>query len=160
MSEQKHESTTKKEFVDEKFDVERSSTVLEEEDISLITEVAAIVSNKDDSSHFIRTHPMTLTALVIQLVPCPIGKFMARVLPHGILNPGPFNFKEHVLITLCFSTLGYIPMAQSLTIVSDLKLSHYMKIPPRAIFWAQLMGTAIAGLVNMLTAIWLLMAQP
>lgn len=43
---------------------------------------------------------MTITPLVIQLLSYPLGKFMARVLPAGRLNPGPFNIKEHVLITL------------------------------------------------------------
>ncbi|KAF8933473.1 hypothetical protein BGZ58_006339, partial [Dissophora ornata] len=38
-------------------------------------------------------------------------------------------------------------------------LGHYMKVPPRAMFWAQLVGTVIAGLVNLLTANWLLSSQ-
>jgi OPT family oligopeptide transporter len=42
---------------------------------------------------------------------------------------------------------------------SDLKLGRYMKIPPRAMFWAQLIGTVIAGLVNLVTANWLLRSQ-
>ncbi|KAF9298585.1 hypothetical protein BGZ91_010061, partial [Linnemannia elongata] len=45
-----------------------------------------------------------------------------------------------------FKTLGYISMAQAMTFTSDLKLGHYMKVPPRAMFWAQLLGTFIAGL--------------
>ncbi|KAF9117023.1 hypothetical protein BGW39_002508, partial [Mortierella sp. 14UC] len=58
-----------------------------------------------------------------------------------------------------FKTLGYISMAQAMLFTSDLKLGHYMKIPPRAMFWAQLIGTVIAGLVNLLTANWLLKSQ-
>jgi len=46
----KQEYPADKEIVDEKFDVERSSVVLEEEENSPIPEVAAIVSNKDDPS--------------------------------------------------------------------------------------------------------------
>ncbi|KAF9375805.1 hypothetical protein BGX21_003685, partial [Mortierella sp. AD011] len=106
MSEQKLEYTTEKEFVDEKFDVERSSVVLEEEENSPIPEVAAIVPNTDDPSlptftfrvwvmaigfsglisffnqfFWFRANPITIGMTVVQLLAFPIGKFMARVLP-------------------------------------------------------------------------------
>ncbi|TFY79094.1 hypothetical protein EWM64_g4917 [Hericium alpestre] len=32
---------------------------------------------------------------------------------------------------------------------SDFKLGHYMKVPPRPMFWAQVVSTAIAGLVQL-----------
>ncbi|KAG0373858.1 hypothetical protein BGX24_011156 [Mortierella sp. AD032] len=64
------------------------------------------------------------------------------------------------IANVTFKTLGYISMAQAMTFTSDLKLGHYMKIPPRAMFWAQLLGTVIAGLTNLLTANWLLRSQP
>ncbi|KAF9142812.1 hypothetical protein BG015_000659, partial [Linnemannia schmuckeri] len=63
------------------------------------------------------------------------------------------------IANVTFKTLGYISMAQAMTFTSDLKLGHYMKVPPRAMFWAQLVGTLIAGLVNLLTANWLLKSQ-
>ncbi|KAF9080114.1 hypothetical protein BGX23_002618, partial [Mortierella sp. AD031] len=63
------------------------------------------------------------------------------------------------IANVTFKTLGYISMAQAMTFTSDLKLGHYMKVPPRAMFWAQLLGTVIAGLVNLLTANWLLRTQ-
>ncbi|KAF9171457.1 hypothetical protein BGX21_007394, partial [Mortierella sp. AD011] len=50
MSEQKHEYINEKDVIDEKYDLERSSVVLEEEENSPIPEVAAIVSNTDDPS--------------------------------------------------------------------------------------------------------------
>ncbi|KAF9114932.1 hypothetical protein BGW39_003225 [Mortierella sp. 14UC] len=50
MTDHKQEYTAEKDFIDEKHDVERASIVLEEEENSPIPEVAAIVSNKDDSS--------------------------------------------------------------------------------------------------------------
>ncbi|KAG0338462.1 hypothetical protein BG005_003703, partial [Podila minutissima] len=111
-TEQKQEYVSEKEFVDEKFDIERSSVVLEEEENSPIPEVAAIVSNKDDPTlpvltfrywfmailfslllsffnqfFWFRTKPMSISPLVIQLLAYPLGKFMARILPAGILNP-------------------------------------------------------------------------
>ncbi|KAG0348079.1 hypothetical protein BG004_006134 [Podila humilis] len=63
------------------------------------------------------------------------------------------------IANVTFKTLGYISMAQAMTFTSDLKLGHYMKIAPRAMFWAQLLGTIIAGLTNLLTANWLLRSQ-
>jgi len=71
----------------------------------------------------------------------------------GYILPG------RAIANVTFKTLGYISMAQALTFTADLKLGHYMKIPPRAMFWAQLLGTFIAGLVNLLTANWLLSSQ-
>ncbi|KAG0247549.1 hypothetical protein BGZ95_008611, partial [Linnemannia exigua] len=58
-----------------------------------------------------------------------------------------------------FKTLGYISMAQAMIFTSDLKLGHYMKVPPRAMFWAQLLGTVIAGTINLVTANWLMDTQ-
>ncbi|KAG9323610.1 hypothetical protein KVV02_006899 [Mortierella alpina] len=64
------------------------------------------------SCSFFRESPMVVGALVVQLISYPAGQFMARVLPSmkyrlfGFsfsLNPGPFNVKEHVLITIMAS---------------------------------------------------------
>jgi predicted hydrolase (HD superfamily) len=38
-----------------------------------------------------------------------MGNLMARVLPHGLLNPGKFNIKEHVLVTIISTAAGGIP---------------------------------------------------
>ncbi|KAH1055560.1 hypothetical protein J1N35_033625 [Gossypium stocksii] len=61
-----------------------------------------------------RTQPLTISAILMQISVLPIGKFMARTLPttqhsllgwHFSLNPGPFNIKEHVIITI-FANCG------------------------------------------------------
>ncbi|CAE6193065.1 unnamed protein product [Arabidopsis arenosa] len=61
-----------------------------------------------------RTQPLTISAILMQIAVLPIGKFMARTLPttsHNLLgwnfslNPGPFNIKEHVIITI-FANCG------------------------------------------------------
>jgi len=46
---------------------------------------------------------------------------------------------------MMFKTWGYITMAQGLTFASDMKLGHYMKVPPRPMFWGQVVATVIAG---------------
>jgi OPT family oligopeptide transporter len=45
---------------------------------------------------------------------------------------------------MMFKTWGYIAMAQGLTLSSDFKLGHYMKIPPRPMFWAQIVASLVA----------------
>ncbi|KAF9420378.1 hypothetical protein BGZ76_004099 [Entomortierella beljakovae] len=96
------------------------------------------------------------------------------VLPVGLIQaltnqtPGLNIITEYVIgyiypgrpvANVTFKTLGYISMAQALVFTSDLKLGHYMKVPPRSMFWAQLVGTSLAGLINLVTANWLLKSQ-
>lgn len=62
-----------------------------------------------------RTQPLTISAILMQIAVLPIGKFMAATLPtkeynffgrwRFTLNPGPFNMKEHVIITI-FANCG------------------------------------------------------
>ncbi|CAF0916062.1 unnamed protein product [Adineta steineri] len=68
----------------------------------------------------------------------------------GIVIPGD------PLANVTFKTYGYITQYQALLLISDLKLGHYMKIPPRAMFATQLIGTMIAGIVNYTTAMYLM----
>ena len=46
-------------------------------------------------------------------------------------------------------------MAQALTFTSDFKLGHYMKIPPRPMFWAQVIATVVAGTVQLGVQSWM-----
>lgn len=63
-----------------------------------------------------RTEPLTITMISVQVASLPLGRLMARVLPKRkfrvgsfgwefSLNPGPFNLKEHVLISM-FANAG------------------------------------------------------
>lgn len=56
---------------------------------------------------------------------------------------------------MMFKTWGYITMAQALTFASDFKLGHYMKIPPRPMFWSQVVATVIAGTVQLGVQAWM-----
>ncbi|KAI0087604.1 OPT oligopeptide transporter [Irpex rosettiformis] len=56
---------------------------------------------------------------------------------------------------MMFKTWGYITMAQALQFTSDFKLGHYMKIPPRPMFWAQVIATVIAGTVQLGVQAWM-----
>ena len=61
-----------------------------------------------------QTEPIIITMISIQVATLPIGRLMERVLPARkyrvwrwelSLNPGPFNVKEHVLISM-FANAG------------------------------------------------------
>ncbi|OAQ23861.1 OPT family small oligopeptide transporter [Linnemannia elongata AG-77] len=175
MSEQKQEYTAEKEFIDEKFDIERSSVVLEEEENSPIPEVAAIVSNKDDPNmpvltfrfwlmavlfscllsffnqfFWFRTHPMTISTLVIQLLSYPFGKFLARVLPSGPLNPGPFNIKEHVLVALTANCAGGTAYAVDITVIQKVYYLQDFGFGANflLILCTQMLGYGMAGVLR------------
>ncbi|KAF9134049.1 hypothetical protein BGW39_008268 [Mortierella sp. 14UC] len=100
---------------------------------------------------------------------------MFFVLPVGIVQavtnqqPGLNIITEYVIgyilpgdpiANVTFKTYGYIVNVQALTFTSDLKLGHYMKIPPRIMFMAQLISTLIACTINLVTAIWLVETRP
>ncbi|KAH8165813.1 hypothetical protein CIB48_g2426 [Xylaria polymorpha] len=50
----------------------------------------------------------------------------------------------------CFKTYGFITMSQALRFVSDLKFGHYMKIPPRTMFMAQVVATTISCFIQVI----------
>ncbi|KAL9715658.1 hypothetical protein Ac2012v2_000101 [Leucoagaricus gongylophorus] len=56
---------------------------------------------------------------------------------------------------MMFKTWGYITMAQALQFTSDFKLGHYMKIPPRTMFTAQISAAVIAGTVQLGVQAWM-----
>ncbi|KAK3835457.1 MAG: OPT family small oligopeptide transporter [Linnemannia gamsii] len=64
------------------------------------------------------------------------------------------------IANVTFKTYGYISMSHAMSFLGDLKLGQYMKIPPRTMFMTQLIGTFIAGFVNLITANWLLSTRP
>jgi len=72
----------------------------------------------------------------------------------GLILPG------RPIANVVFKTYGYISMVQALSFVGDLKLGHYMKIPPRHMFIAQVLGTVIAAFINLGTGYWLMETVP
>ncbi|KAI8600744.1 OPT oligopeptide transporter protein-domain-containing protein [Dissophora ornata] len=72
----------------------------------------------------------------------------------GYMLPG------HAIANVTFKTYGYIVNVQALNFVSDLKLGHYMKIPPRTMFMAQLVSAIISCIINLGTAVWLINTRP
>ncbi|GAQ89964.1 oligopeptide transporter [Klebsormidium nitens] len=117
-------------------DPEKDATEVIDDDMSPIEEVNLTVPNTDDYTlpvwtirvwvlgilscavlafvnqfFWFRTEPLIVSALAFQIITLPLGRFMHKILPArrflGVnLNPGPFNVKEHVLITI-FANCGY-----------------------------------------------------
>lgn len=67
----------------------------------------------------------------------------------GALFPG------RPVANMVFVTYSYISSAQGLKFSSDLKLGHYMKIPPRLLFTVQLLATIISSLTQIGVLNWM-----
>ncbi|KAE8663397.1 Oligopeptide transporter 7 [Hibiscus syriacus] len=72
----------------------------------------------------------------------------------GYIYPG------YPVANMCFKVYGYISMTQANSFLQDFKLGHYMKIPPRTMFMAQIVGTLIACIMYLGTAWWLMEKIP
>ncbi|KAA8533571.1 hypothetical protein F0562_030995 [Nyssa sinensis] len=107
------------------------------------------------------------------LLACAIALFFT--LPIGIITattnqtPGLNIVTEYIIgyiypgrpvANMCFKVYGYISMTQALTFLSDFKLGHYMKIPPRIMFMAQVVGTVVAVVIYQVTAWWMMSTIP
>ncbi|KAI6022279.1 OPT oligopeptide transporter protein-domain-containing protein [Pisolithus microcarpus] len=56
---------------------------------------------------------------------------------------------------MMFKTWGYITMTQALTFAADFKLGHYMKIPPRKMFWCQIVAAMVAATTQLGVQSWM-----
>ncbi|CAN6223562.1 unnamed protein product [Urochloa humidicola] len=72
----------------------------------------------------------------------------------GYLYPG------RPIANMCFKIYGWTGPCQALEFLQDFKLGHYMKIPPRTMFMAQVTGTLIAASVYLETTWWLIDTVP
>lgn len=63
----------------------------------------------------------------------------------GVINAGNANG------LIFFKCWAYLSSWQALTFTNDLKLAHYMKIPPRVTFCAQIVATVILAVVSSLS---------
>jgi hypothetical protein len=58
----------------------------------------------------------------------------------GYMLPG------HPIANMIFKTVAYTTTNQTINFAADLKLGHYMKIPPRIMFTIQIIGTVITSI--------------
>lgn len=64
------------------------------------------------------------------------------------------------LAMMMFKNYGYLSMSQALYFVQDLKLGHYMKVPPRVMFWSQLIASIWSAVVQVTVMNWALDTIP
>lgn len=78
-----------------------------------------------------------------------VGLNVISELLAGFMMPG------RPLALMMFKTWGYITMSQAMAFTADFKLGHYMKVPPRPMFWGQVVSTIIAGTVQLGVQTWM-----
>ncbi|TRX98507.1 hypothetical protein FHL15_000581 [Xylaria flabelliformis] len=80
----------------------------------------------------------------------------------GYLLPGHPLAMMKILLTSfrMFKNYGSITMQQALYFVQDLKLGHYMKVPPRTMFWSQLAASVWSAIVQITVMNWALGSIP
>ncbi|PKS09470.1 hypothetical protein jhhlp_004086 [Lomentospora prolificans] len=61
---------------------------------------------------------------------------------------------------MMFKNYGYICMSQALYFAQDLKLGHYMKVPPRVMFSSQLIASVWSAIVQIIVMNWALANIP
>lgn len=64
------------------------------------------------------------------------------------------------LAMMLFKNYGYLSMSQALYFIQDLKLGHYMKVPPRVMFWSQLVASVWSAIVQIAVMNWALANIP
>lgn len=69
-------------------------------------------------------------------------------------------FPGRPVANMVFVTYGYISSAQGIKFASDLKLGHYMKIPPRILFSVQMAATIISSLTQIGVLNWMFLYVP
>ncbi|KAG8863761.1 hypothetical protein FRB96_007598 [Tulasnella sp. 330] len=79
----------------------------------------------------------------------PVGvNLIAEVIPGSLLQGRP-------IANMIFKCYSVQTMQVALAFTQDLKLGHYMKVPPRATFLCQAVATIIAGIVQVGTKTWM-----
>ncbi|KAK8011382.1 hypothetical protein PG990_010347 [Apiospora arundinis] len=71
-----------------------------------------------------------------------------------------FVFPGRPVANMVFVTYGYISSAQGIKFAADLKLGHYMKIPPRILFKVQMVATIVSSLTQIAVLNWMFANVP
>ncbi|KAI0454753.1 OPT-domain-containing protein [Xylaria acuta] len=69
-------------------------------------------------------------------------------------------FPGRPVANMVFVTYGYISSAQGIKFAADLKLGHYMKIPPRILFSVQMVATIISSITQISVLNWMFRNVP
>ena len=66
---------------------------------------------------------------------------LAEIIPASLVPGNP-------IANMVFKAYSVQTMSSSLSFIQDLKFGHYIKVPPRATFMAQLVATVLASFVQ------------
>jgi hypothetical protein len=97
-------------------------------------------------SAFVYTIPIGVIAAITNQA---VGLNVITELIISYLLPG------RPIAVMMFKTWGYISMTQAINFIGDFKLGHYMKIPPRSMFFCQVAATIVAGTTQLTVQAWL-----
>lgn len=122
--------------------------------------IACILLSFLNQFFWYRNEPLTITSISAQIAVVPLGHLMAKGITDRVffqgskweftLNPGPFNVKEHVLITIFANSGAGNPYA--IHVVSAVKLFYKHKLTFRValivIITTQVLGFGWAGILR------------
>ncbi|KAK3324637.1 OPT oligopeptide transporter protein-domain-containing protein [Cercophora scortea] len=108
---------------------------------------------------------LLLALAICSILFIPIGIIMAVTNQHssiylicqlvaGVVFPG------RPVANMVFVTYGYISSAQGIKFAADLKLGHYMKIPPRILFSVQMVATVVSSITQIAVLNWMFAHVP
>ncbi|KAI2621122.1 OPT-domain-containing protein [Hypoxylon sp. NC1633] len=69
-------------------------------------------------------------------------------------------FPGRPVANMVFVTYGYISSAQGIKFAADMKLGHYMKIPPKVLFSVQMVATIVSSITQILVLNWMFINVP
>lgn len=93
---------------------------------------------------------LSLFIAFIFVVPCGIIQAITnQSVPLNVMMElfGGYLLPQKPVAVMCFKIFGELGTAQAITFAGDLKLGHYMKVPPRVMFKAQI-AAGIASAIS------------
>jgi hypothetical protein len=114
---------------------------------------------KDRAQELLPDPTVLVSSLVVQLVSLPSGKALEAILPTKqfrtfgtmwSLNPGPFNVKEHVVISIMANVASYGTIATDIVAAQRLYYGQVVPLHYQILlaFCIQIFGIAIAGIFS------------
>ncbi|KAI2617714.1 small oligopeptide transporter [Hypomontagnella submonticulosa] len=96
----------------------------------------------------------------IYMVPCGMIQGITNVDANqiNVLSEfiGGYMFQGKPIANILFKILSTDVVGQGLYFAADMKLGHYLKIPPRTLFWAQGLATVLGALTQAGVTLWML----
>jgi OPT family small oligopeptide transporter len=117
--------------------------------ISIAVGMAGIAAYPTNTTPWVVLYGIALCLVFI----VPIGIIMAMTGVEVTLNVlaefiGGVWVEGNAIAMCFFKSYGYVTCAHAVSFLKDLKLAHYLKIPPRYTFWAQMVPTLVSSFIS------------